>query len=200
MNAGPGAARIGPNAIIQVADALELRVGGKAARDLLSSVGLGAYVDAPPSEMVEELEVIALHSAVRARLPPRAALGVARAAGLATGDYLLAHRIPRIAQWVLRALPAAPSSRLLLAAIMRHAWTFAGSARFMAQHGNPILIRLENCPICRGAQSAAPLCEYYAAAFTRLFSSLVHPRAVARETVCAASGGPACQFEVNWRI
>jgi len=199
MSAGPGVARIGPNAIIQVAGALEHRLGSRAARDFLSSVGLGAYVDAPPRQMVDEREVIALHSAVRMRLPPQAARGVAHAAGLATGDYLLAHRIPRTAQFVLRALPAPLASRLLLAAIRRHAWTFAGSARFTACAGHPVLIRLEHCPICRGAQSAAPLCEYYAATFTRLFSRLVHPRAEARETACMAAGAPACRFEIEWR-
>jgi len=74
-----------------------------------------------------------------------------------------------------------------------------GSARFTARGGRRTLFRLEDCPICRGAQSAAPLCEYYAATFTRLFSRLVHPRAEARETACIAAGAPACQFEVEWR-
>lgn len=182
-----------------MADAIECRLGTGAARELLDSVGLGAYVDAPPGQMVEEREVIALHSAVRSRLTPEAARSIAHAAGLATGDYLLAHRIPRSAQIVLRALPASLASRLLLAAITRHAWTFAGSARFTARGGRRTLFRLEDCPICRGAQSAAPLCEYYAATFTRLFSRLVHPRAEARETACIAAGAPACQFEVEWR-
>jgi divinyl protochlorophyllide a 8-vinyl-reductase len=198
MSARPGVARIGPNAITQVAGALEHRLGSAAARDFLCSVGLGGYVDAPPSQMVEECEVIALHSAVRARLTPEAARGIARAAGLATGDYLLAQRIPRSAQWALRALPAPLASRLLLAAIRRHAWTFAGSARFTARAGRPTLFRLEGCPICRGAHSTAPLCEFYAATFTRLFSRLVHPRAEARETACIAAGASACQFEVAW--
>jgi divinyl protochlorophyllide a 8-vinyl-reductase len=149
--------------------------------------------------MVDEREVIALHAAVRRRLTPQAARGVAHAAGLATADYLLEHRIPGAAQLVLRALPAPLASRLLLAAITRHAWTFAGSARFTAHSGHPVLLRLEGCPICRGAQSAAPLCEYYAATFTRLYSSLVHPRAEARETACMATGAAACEFRIEWR-
>ena len=199
MRTGAGVARIGPNAITQVAAALEQRLGSGASREFLCSAGLGAYVTEPPWQMVEEREVIALHSAVRARLTPQAARGIAHAAGLATGDYLLAHRIPRTAQFVLRALPAPLASRLLLAAITRHAWTFAGSARFSARGGRRTLIRLENCPICRGAQSPAPLCEYYAATFTRLFSRLVHPRARATETACIAAGAPAGRLRANNR-
>lgn len=199
MSTGQGVARIGPNAITQLAGALEHRLGSGAAREFLCSVGLGGYADAPPRQMVDECEVIALHSAVRARLAPEAARGVAHDAGIATGDYLLAHRIPQPAQWVLRALPAPLASRLLLVAITRHAWTFVGSARFTTRGAYPVRIILKGCPICRGAQSAAPLCEYYAATFNRLFSSLIHPRTKVRETACIAAGDPACRFEIEWR-
>jgi divinyl protochlorophyllide a 8-vinyl-reductase len=167
-------------------------------RDLLGAAGLDGYADAPPSQMVDEHEVIALHAAVRARLPVRAARGVARDAGLATGDYLLANRIPRPAQTVLRCLPSAWSGRLLSAAIARHSWTFAGSGRFEALPGRPFLVTICDCPICRGTQAAAPVCDYYAACFTRLFARLVHPWARAREIACMAEGAPACRFEIDW--
>ena len=49
-----------------------------------------------------------------------------------TGDYLLAHRIPKPVQALLKRLPAPLAARVLLAAITRHAWTFAGSGRFEA--------------------------------------------------------------------
>jgi divinyl protochlorophyllide a 8-vinyl-reductase len=198
MTAGRGAARIGPNAISQVARALQGALGPESTRELMGRAGLGAYADDPPSRMVDEDEVIALHSAVRSRLAPKAARGVARAAGLATGDYLLAHRIPRFAQGLLRALPAALASRILVAAIARHAWTFAGSGHFEAHGARPVAISIGACPICRGALAAQPLCDYYAATFTRLFSRLVHPRARARETECMAAGAPACRFLIDW--
>ena len=199
MMESPAAARIGPNAVIQIADALERRLGPGPARDLLCSAGLGGYVDALPSQMVDEREVIALHAALRDRLPARTARGVAREAGLGTGDYLLAHRIPRAAQTFLRFLPAAASSRLLLAAIARHSWTFAGSGRFAVRGTRPFLITIKDCPICRGTHATAPVCDYYAASFTRLFARLVHPRARAREIACIAEGAGACRFEIDWR-
>lgn len=199
MNAPPGAARIGPNAITQLAFAVEDRLGGEATRRLFAGAGLDAYLDDPPHGMVEEGEVIALHSTLRASVAPDAAQAIARAAGLATARYLLENRIPRAARRVLRALPAALASRALLAAIARHAWTFAGSARFSAVPGHPVRVALEDCPICRGERSAVPLCDYYGATFEGLFAHLVHPAARARETACCACGAPECVFEISWR-
>ena len=67
--------RIGPNAVIQVAAALANRLGTGVARELMLSAGLGAYVKAPPQKMIDEREVIALHSLLRERLQ-RAPLGL----------------------------------------------------------------------------------------------------------------------------
>jgi divinyl protochlorophyllide a 8-vinyl-reductase len=190
--------RIGPNAVIQVAAALANRLGAGAARELMLSAGLGAYVKEPPQKMIDECEVIALHSLLRERLQPATASEVVRAAGLATGDYLLAHRIPRAAQWVLRALPAPLAAPLLLAAIRRHAWTFTGSGHFHAKAGPPVVIVIQHCPICRGANAARPQCDYYAATFARLFRRLVHRHARVRETACEACGADQCRFEISW--
>ena len=198
MMAVAGGARIGPNAVIQVAAALANRLGAGVSREMMRAAGLGAYVKAPPQTMIDEREVIALHSLLRERLHPATAGEVVRAAGLATGDYLLAHRIPRLAQWVLRGLPAPLAAPLLLGAIRRHAWTFAGSGEFHARSGRPIVITIGNCPICRGANAARPQCDYYAATFTRLFRKLVHRNARVRETACHAAGAEHCRFEIDW--
>jgi divinyl protochlorophyllide a 8-vinyl-reductase len=136
---------------------------------------------------------------VREQLAGSTAREVAWAAGVATGDYLLAHRIPGFAQRLLRVMPAPIASRVLLKAITQHAWTFAGSGHFHAQHGRPVIVTIGDCAICRGARAAEPCCDYYSAAFMRLFSVLVHPRATAREVACIATGAPACRFEISWR-
>jgi divinyl protochlorophyllide a 8-vinyl-reductase len=199
MNAALGVARIGPNAITQVAGALERAYGAGSMRELLNACGLGAYADVPPAAMVDELEVIALHRTLRERLPARAALGIEQAAGRRTADYLLSARIPRAAQRLLRLLPARLASPLLLSAIGKHAWTFTGSGRFHATAGKPVVITIEGCPMCCGAHATAPICDYYAASFARLFSVLVHPNAAVVETRCIAAGAPDCRFEVDWR-
>jgi divinyl protochlorophyllide a 8-vinyl-reductase len=199
MIAALGGARIGPNAITQLAGALEREQGRDYVRQLLGTIGLEPYADSPPGDMVDEAEVIALHRAVRERLPELKAQSVAWRAGVQTAEYLLARRIPRAAQAVLRPLPAGLASRLLLAAIRRHAWTFAGSGRFTAHAGRTVLLSIEDCPICRGAHAAHGVCDYYAATFSRLYKVLVHPAARVREIECAAAGAPACRFEISWR-
>lgn len=189
----PGA-RIGPNAITRVAEAL----GRDRAPRVFAVAGLAHHLRAPPEAMVDETEVVRLHRALRGVLGDREARRIARRAGELTGDYLLAHRIPAAARRVLRALPAALAAPLLLAAIRRHAWTFAGSGRFSATAGRPATLVIEGNPLCRGAVSDEPLCDYYAATFERLFRALVHPRARVVETACEACGAGECRFEVRW--
>ncbi len=74
--------------------------------------------------MVPAADVLALHRAVRACLGAGPGGVVLRAAGAATGRYLLARRIPRPVRLALRVAPAPLAARLLVAAIRRHAWTF----------------------------------------------------------------------------
>jgi divinyl protochlorophyllide a 8-vinyl-reductase len=198
MNDGSASARIGPNAILQVMAALRAQHGDPATAALLRSAGLGRYLDTPPEHMVAEDEVIALHATVRRCFANAPARKVMVAAGLGTGDYLLAHRIPVFAQWLLRRLPARLASRALLAAIARHTWTFAGSGQCDFSHGHPVVISVGACPICRGDHSDAPLCDYYAKTFERLYTNLVHPRARVCETDCVASGAAICRFEIRW--
>ncbi|MFN9209409.1 MAG: bacteriochlorophyll 4-vinyl reductase [Betaproteobacteria bacterium] len=200
MSAGSvaSAARIGTNAIVQLAEALRALTGEARGAQLFQAAGLARYWDAPPQQMVDEAEVLRLHSALRAEFDAEAATTLAREAGRRTGDYLLAHRIPRAAQWLLKRLPASLASRLLLSAIRRHAWTFAGSGTFTARAGRPTWFRIADCPICRGATSGQPLCDFYAATFERLFRVLVHPGTTVAETTCQACGADACTFEARW--
>jgi divinyl protochlorophyllide a 8-vinyl-reductase len=191
-------ARIGPNALIQVAEALTADLGEGAARLHFAGAGLAHRFAAPPSEMVPEGEAIRLHAHLHAALGAEAH-HVAREAGRRTADYLLANRIPKPAQAVLKILPARLSARLLLAAIGKHAWTFAGSGRFAATPGRPVRFEIAACPLCREiAATPAPVCDYYAATFERLFRVLVAGNAVARETHCQAAGAEACRFEVRY--
>jgi len=190
--------RIGPNAILQVMAALRARHGEDVAAAIMAHAGLQSMLAHPPQHMVAERDVIALHGAVRRELGADAARGVMIAAGLATGDYLLAHRIPRFAQRVLRLLPARIASRALLAAISRHTWTFAGSGGCTFTNGHPVRVAIRNCPACRGERAAVPACDYYANTFARLYGALVHQDARVRETTCIATGSDACRFEIRW--
>ncbi len=190
--------RIGPNAIIRVAEALRQHKGEAVTALIFGRAGLLPYLAELPQSMVDEAEVMRLHGALRDCVGPAEARAVARDAGHRTADYLLTRRIPRAVQTLLRRLPAALAARLLLAAIRRHAWTFAGSGHFSARAGKPVALTLRDNPLCRGVAVDEPACDYYSATFERLFRVLVHPRARVRETACEAMGADACVFEIDW--
>jgi divinyl protochlorophyllide a 8-vinyl-reductase len=196
--AAASAGRIGPNAITRVAEVLPALLGDAGTRALFEAAGLGGYLSQPPEGMVDETEVARLHRVLRQQLGPAVAGQVARSAGMRTADYLLARRIPKPVQWLLKRLPPVLAARVLLQAIGRHAWTFAGSGQFQAVAGRPCVLTIRDNPLCRGVASAQPACDFYSATFERLFQVLVHPAMQVVETQCEARGDPVCRFELRW--
>jgi divinyl protochlorophyllide a 8-vinyl-reductase len=186
-------ARIGPNAVTRLAEAL-----GAAAPAVFAAAGLAHRLATPPGSMVPEAEVTALHRALRVGFAPETADRIAREAGRRTALYLLAHRIPRPLQALLRRLPAGLAARVLLRAIGRHAWTFAGSGTFRVLPGTPPRFAIEHGPIARAGAAAHPVCGYYAATFETLCAALVSRRARVEEIACEAMGAPACVFALRW--
>jgi divinyl protochlorophyllide a 8-vinyl-reductase len=184
--------RIGPNAIIRLAEAARDRMGPACCACVFRDAGLGAYLDAPPERMVLEGEVVALYAALEGRAGPQAP-GIAADAGRRTADYLLAHRIPKPVQWVLKRLPPPVAARILLGAIGKHAWTFAGTGRFTAQGGSRVAV--EGGPFADPGPAAEPLRAFYAAVFERLFRRLVSPNARAS----AELAGVSCAIALAWR-
>ena len=187
------AARIGPNAILQHLPVLDAVIGERLRGALLHRAG----VSEPPAEsgMIPEDQVARLHHAVRLFLPDRAP-AIQRAAGWATGEYILAHRIPHVAQSLIRALPAWAGARLLASAITRHAWTFAGSGAFKVLGFGPLRVEIEHNPLAIGPADA-PICHWHAAVFERLFSALVWPHVRVTEEECTATGARACRFRIE---
>jgi divinyl protochlorophyllide a 8-vinyl-reductase len=192
------AGRIGPNAITRVAEALAGRVAPQAVRHLFEMAGIADYLDRPPERMVPEDDVARLYSCLFAELGEASAGEVVRRAGLLTGDYLLARRIPLLAQRVLRCLPRNVAARLLLAAIGRHAWTFAGSGAFDWRFAPGLELRISDSVLCRRLRTHEPACGFYAATFERLFARLVDAQVRVVETQCVASGAADCRFAVIW--
>jgi len=189
------AGRIGPNAILQLADVLERRWGG----DRLSAVLAEAGVSRPPPDagMLPEADCAAVHQAVRRLLPGPE--GLLEEAGLATGDYILAHRIPKVAQAVLRLLPGNLAAPVLTRAIARHSWTFAGTGEFRVEGARPLLVSVARNPLVAGWRADTPQCIWHVAVFRRLYGRLVWPGVAVREVACCACGDPACRFEISPR-
>lgn len=187
-----GAAEIGPNAVLQMIPVLDRVLGPPARLRLCQAAGLGAM----PSDagLMPEEPAVRLHQSLRALAPADAAL-IAAEAGRGTAEYILAHRIPGLAQVLLRALPPGLAAQALSRAIERHAWTFAGSGRF--RRLGAWRFELEDNPLIRGEASPGPICHWHVAVFERLYRALVAPDARCRETACAAAGAPACRFELS---
>ena len=197
--AGTRADVIGPNAITRLAQALTTHLGSPQCRRIFELAGVDSYLDKPPLQMVKASDVAALHRALVDSLGYRAAAGISLEAGRLTGDYLLAHRIPQKAQWLLRMLPRALAARILVRAIARHAWTFAGAGTFSYSFQSKLTLRLTNSPVCRNLRSDTPACHYFAGTFERVFGAMLGPRLRVIETECEAAGAQACVFSVSWR-
>lgn len=189
-------ARIGPNAITRVAEALSAQ--GLDPASCFEVAGLSHYLAQPPETMVIETEVINLHHQLREQLGIERARAISFDAGLRTGDYLLAHRIPESAQRILHLLPPKPACKILLKAIGKHAWTFSGSGDFGVKQWKPLQVSIHDCPLCRGVVADNPLCDFYTGAFERLFRTLVSKKMQVKEIACGAMGEPACLFEMRW--
>jgi divinyl protochlorophyllide a 8-vinyl-reductase len=175
---------------------------------IMHAARLAHFVATPPAHMVNEVDVVRLHQAVASSLPEEAGRAVMWQAGENTAAYLLANRIPALAQTVLRLLPASVSARLLLRAISRHAWTFAGSSTFgYSTHPATVQISLAGSPLF-----ATPACRvlaeaYFMATFETLLRELVSSRTraapanlqTAEAKAQDASGTQAaCVFELDW--
>jgi len=158
-----GDARIGPNAILQLVAVLDQKLG-RAVRDRVMQAS-GQVVPPPDAGMWPETACRAVHLAVYRDLPDEAE-ALMTAAGTATADYILAHRIPGPAKALIRLLPAALGAWALTAAITRHAWTFAGSGRFRVVSHRPLVLEIADNPL------GGP-CHWHAAVFARLYEALV---------------------------
>jgi divinyl protochlorophyllide a 8-vinyl-reductase len=200
--------RIGPNAILRLIEALDERCGRSVTEAVFQAAGQDGHLRSVPGEMVDERAITALYTALPVQLGFAQAADVAARAGLLTGEYLLANRIPAAAQRIMKLMPAPLAARTLLAAIDMHSWTFAGSGIFErtpVQHAggggrSRVYWRLtiKDCPLCRGVRFPEPACAYYAATFERIFRELVATSARVVETQCQSNGAESCVFEVSW--
>ncbi|MGR3511184.1 MAG: bacteriochlorophyll 4-vinyl reductase [Paracoccaceae bacterium] len=184
-------ALIGPNAILQYLPILDDVFGEKARDALLRKARVHKIPDG--TIMIPEGEAIRLQKEIRLRAPLLAP-DLARQAGIATADYILAHRIPKLVQNILKLLPRHIAARLLSRAIAAHAWTFVGSGTFSAR--SPWLFEIAHNPMVHGERSDHPLCFWQAAVFERLYQELIDKRIIVEEArCCAQSHCNTCVFE-----
>ena len=191
-----GEALIGPNAVSRTLDAVTARFGPEVATRLRESAGVPPEL---PGSMIPERWFVRLVAELRTEASEAESRAILRDAGYATAAYVVAHRIPALARRVLRLLPSRLALPLLLRAVSRHAWTFAGRGEFA--HANGVLT-LSDAPTCRaeseGGHTLFPDPDefggaYYEAAFEGILS-LAAPGLRVRETSCVRAGASACRF------
>jgi divinyl protochlorophyllide a 8-vinyl-reductase len=182
---------VGPNAILQTVEALITLSGSDVCDRVCHRAGLPGIVANPPDSMIPARDALSLHRAVAADLPKPEADEIARDAGRRTGDYILAHRIPAPARTILRLLPAGLAGPLLLKAISRHAWTFAGDARVTHETSAPMHLVIHDNPL------AIPGCLWHLAVFETLFHRLVSRDVRVTHPACCATDGQTCRFRFD---
>jgi len=190
---------VGPNAVLQLQAAMRAAGFGEQLEPLFADVDALDWLVDPPSVMVDERRVARLHQRVRSAFPPARARALLTDAGLRTADYLLAVRIPRPAQALLKLLPPRIAAVLLTQAIRKNAWTFAGTGVFTAVVGGSVEIAIRGNPFCAGEQAQTKVCCWHQAVFARLYTTLVSPKVRVSELACEAMGNDGCRFSVRWR-
>lgn len=185
--------RVGPNAIIQTSRALEKLCGREARDAIFAAAGFGWMQEREPTDMVRAEAVVALNRAIHDNVERQHAERIMWHAGVGTARYILANRIPKPAQYALSRLPRGLAAHILLKAIGKNAWTFAGAAKIQVGRN---WIAIEENPICLG-RSGFSSCVWHQAVFTTLFEDIIGGDVIVQETHCIARGDKLCRFEIE---
>lgn len=186
-----GGHAVGPNAIIQTARAIQAVKDLATVHQVFETAGLARYLTSPPSRMVPEDDAMVLFDAVRRQLSAPEADAVLADAGRRTARYIIAHRIPRPIAHLLRLVPSEVGARILIKAIERHAWTFAGSGSVRIQRGRSVALSITDNPL------ATPGCPWHTATLQELFRGLVSRPTRVYHSACCARGDSLCRFDFD---
>ena len=182
-------ARIGPNAILQLAAPVRTVLGAGTMDAILTA----AHVAMPAGdEMIPETHVARVHETLW-RMYPDQAREISIRAGKGTAGYIRRHRIPIPARIALRLMPRRLGERMLTRAIVAHAWTFCGSGMLAVKvEGAEVHFTLENNPLA--ASDVDHPCHWHAAVFAELFSVVLGGAYYCTEVSCRGCGGLRCHF------
>lgn len=187
-------AKIGPNALIQTVRSLRETVSDRQLMTILHQAKQEYLLHETVTGMVDERAFAELVAALAAQLGLAQARQVLWRAGELTAGYLLQHRIPQPFQWLLRPLPNRLALKLLLLAISKHAWTFAGSGSFQYEVGQQARLTVTS-PIRPGEA----VCGFYGGTFAHLIRVLIDTQAQVETKVSASDGWARCIYLIQYR-
>ncbi|MBF0585829.1 bacteriochlorophyll 4-vinyl reductase [Prosthecochloris sp. N3] len=183
------AAKIGPNSIIQTVAALEAKYGKAETEAILSRTGHQRLIGNLPSEMVEESRFHALVTDLEQDLGEQVMTHILNESGQRTAAYLLSVRIPGLFQKLLKPLPPGLAFRLLLFAISKNAWTFAGSGGF-----SYTTAKVPNITVRVTFPSIPVVGHFYLGTFTRLLKELVNPETKISASINRSGNSINCSY------
>jgi divinyl protochlorophyllide a 8-vinyl-reductase len=182
-------AKIGPNSIIQTVTALETLYGRSEAEAILKRAGQGHWIGNLPSEMTEESKFHTLAGALLKEVGEQKTAAILEDSGRRTAAYLLKVRIPGFFQNILRPLPPGLAFRLLLFAISKNAWTFAGSGEFSYTSGKKPEIKVKvTCP------SQPVVGNFYLGTFETLLEKLVNQNTSIKASIEKKGSAILCTY------
>ncbi len=182
-------AKIGPNSIIQTVAALESKYGKAEAEAILARAGHKHLIGNLPSEMTEESKFHALVQALDKELGEKIMVHILNDSGQRTAAYLLRVRIPGLFQKLLKPLPPGLAFKILIFAISKNAWTFAGSGDFSYTTGKTPEITVKvTCP------TIPVVGNFYLGTFTRLLRELVSHDTKIESSITGESGAITCRY------
>jgi divinyl protochlorophyllide a 8-vinyl-reductase len=195
--AAPSSGKIGPNSLIQTVQSLKDFYGEEKARRILQEGGQGHLLTYQPHEMIDEGQFITLARMLYRDLGLTEALTVLRRSGNLTGEYVLKNRLPRPVQFIIKLLPQKLALKMMLTAIGKNSWTFAGSGTYTFTTGSKPQIFIQNTILRHAVEADRPACSYYRGAFETLLKTLVSKRLEVEEVECGAAGADRCVFNLT---
>jgi divinyl protochlorophyllide a 8-vinyl-reductase len=182
-------AKIGPNSIIQTVAALEAKYGRSEAEAILRRAGQGGWISNLPSEMTEESKFHELVCSLEKELGEKNTASILEDSGRRTAAYLLRVRIPGFFQKILKPLPPGMAFKLLLFAISKNAWTFAGSGEFSYSSGKQPVITV------RVTYPSLPVVgNFYLGTFETLLEELVNAKTAIASSIEKKGGAILCTY------
>lgn len=184
------AGQIGPNAVVQLANAMRAESGAKAAERLFRRAGHADLLSNPPTAMMDECIPAKLFAQLWQDEPGQAA-AIAAEAGRRTADYVISNRIPQTAKLAMGLMPRRLAAYMLLSAICRNAWTFAGSGACAVSMSPQPLISITDNPL------RMPECVWHTAVLKQMFRRLVSVCADVQHSTTHSDGTCINHFKIS---
>jgi len=184
--------KIGPNSIIQTSESLREHCGNEVKDKVMKAAELEHYIQELPSEMVSETD---FHDFVVTLFNDQGKLmtqEILQDSGERTAVYLLKNRIPGLFQSLVKPLPNKWGLKMLLFAISKNAWTFAGSGEFSYNVGEKSFIK-----VIVKHPSLPVVSNFYLGTFKRLLGELISSKIEIEPETLEADKSIECTYWIN---